>query len=113
MYSKDIVNIVFQKRSEGKTYDQIATNMGMSKCAIQNILTRGKKGSYNKRGRKPILNKGDKLKIKRTVECLSNEGEKVYSNKIQQECNLTVSTRTVQCTLKCMDYKYKRIPKQI
>jgi transposase len=70
------------------------------------------KTDYNrpkkKRGAKPAISKREKTRMKRVCERLSKNDEKVTSKKVQKNCDLTVSTRTIQRTLKKIGYNYKK-----
>ena len=55
------------------------------------------------------LKKAEKLSIKRKISTQENNSQKVTIPKIHHECNLNVSSSTVQRHLKKEDLKYKKV----
>lgn len=113
MYDKNICEIIFNKRNSGQSYKRIADDLGMKKCTIQSILTRRKTGTHKKVGRKSIIVKSQKLKMKRQISTMYDADEKITSSKLKDNCDLPGTLRTVQRCLASMKYKYSKIPQRI
>lgn len=112
MRSEDERRLAKQMKDNGKTYQQIADIMQITRSAAQNLL-RTLKEHKDKRGRNFILNNKYKLRIKRSINVLKNRREKVNSRKIINTCGLICSKRTVQRHLKREGYKYKAVQRNI
>lgn len=107
MYSTEIQNLVSQKRNEGRTYDQIASDIGIPKSAVQSILSRRVNRKKRKVGPKPKIDKTQSLRIKRAIAAINENGEKLNSSKIIDRCDLNVSCSTVQRYMRSKAYVYK------
>lgn len=108
-YERELAN---RLKHEGKTFREISEIMAISISSVQN-LTRKLKCDRKKRGRKFILSGKYKLRIKRSLNKMQLQKQKINSTKIMAECNLVCSKRTVQRHLKLQGLKYKNISKNI
>jgi transposase len=108
MHSREVIDIVKAKRLEGKTIRAIAEDMNLVPSTVHRMVKTDFDRPKKKRGAKCAISKREKTRIKRVCERLAKNEEKVTSKKIQKNCDLTVSTRTIQRTLKKMGYSYKK-----
>jgi transposase len=108
MHSREVIDIVKAKRDEGQTIHRIADDMNLSPSTVYSMIKNDYNKPKKKRGAKPALKKREKVRIKRACERLRQAEEKVTSKKIKKNCDLEVSTRTIQRTLKKMGYAYKK-----
>ena len=87
--------------------------MGITKRSARHISSYSYKTHYNKRGQKCKITPKWKLSIKRAVKNLELEGKKVNCTKIKQDCNLKLSTRTIQRYMLKQGMAYKHSKNQI
>lgn len=113
MLPKSLIDLIKKKRLDGESLSSIAEHLRLSKATVQFVV----KNNYNKKkkktGPKRKLNKAALLRMKRQVEMINQSGCKVSSRKIKNECELNVSLRTVQRSLKSLGYIYKKASQEI
>jgi len=100
-------------KSDGFTFKEISLVLGISYDAVRNLCHYQTVIHRKKPGTKRKITKKDHLCIKRAIARFKSAGEKVSSPKIKEECQLTVSTKTVQRHLTRVGAKYKRSKNQI
>lgn len=105
--------LVKKLKSEGKSFSKIGSILGISKDSAKNFFKYKLKYHRKKPGPKPIIDKRYKLRIKRQMSRLEESGEKVNCTKLQNECDLKLSTRTLQRHFKLEGAKYVKGKQQI
>jgi len=113
MYSKDFVDLVSRKYEELKTYGKVAECLGIKRYTVQTILKRRKVGVHKKPGPKQSIDKSSQLRIKRKFSHMEQSSQKITAKKIVEECDLNVSTRTVQRYFNRQKCKFGHIPQRI
>jgi len=113
MFSDEIKKIAFNLRSQGKSYGEIASILGLTRSAIQNLVNYNKKWHKKKRGPKFSIDKKQSTILKRFIHRENESGNKVNSTKILRYGNLPSSRRTVSRWLKSQDLKYKKEAQRI
>ena len=108
MHSREVIEIVKAKHRDGKVIRTIVDEMNFSPSTVHYMTKTNYERPKKKRGVKPALKKREKTRIKRVCENLVENNERVTSQKIQKNCDLEVSIRTIQRTLKKMRYTYKK-----
>ena len=108
MYPREVIDIVKAKRLEGKTIRTIADYMNFHPSTVDKMVKTDYNRPKKKRGAKAAIAKREKTWIERACERLPKNDEKGTSKKIQNNCDLTVATWTIQRTLKKMGYNYKK-----
>lgn len=106
-------NLAIKWKSEGLSYYEISERLGVSRNVAINLCYYKVGVSTKKRGPKFKLSKYSKLKIKRKISSLEAQSKKVCAPKIKNECELSVSTSTVQRHLRREGLKYKRVVPKI
>ena len=105
-----IRQLIKEKREQKMSLGEIASFLNIPKSTVQYVC----KSTYKKEGRvgRPSkLNKSDKVNIKRTINILKQNRERVTSTKIlQRNPNLEIKKRTLRDILKKMGGKYKKQP---
>lgn len=104
---------VTQLRSQGRSYNEIARITKLSRDCVRGICLNRKVGNPKKRGRKGTLTKAQKLRIKRQISSLKQNGEKVNSSKLIKSCELSASRFAVGRHLKSLNMKYKIVKQTI
>jgi transposase len=105
--------MVLKLKSEGKSYAQIANIMGICRNNAINLYNYRPKLLLKKRGPKFTLQKYDKLKIKRQISFYQLNKEKVNSTKLKTDCNLSLSTRSIQRHMRRSGMHYRKVPSKI
>jgi len=100
-------------KTEGLSYSEISRRLSISRNSAINLCRYNKKRCLKKTGPRQNLTKNMKLSIKRTIEHLQSNFQKINSSKLIAECDLNCSTRTVQSHLKAVGYKYQKIKAEI
>lgn len=109
-----VEKILAQKwKSDGKSYNEIASNLKISKQSARNLCVYKCRKPSLKRGPKFKIDSKAKLRIKREISYLKNEGMKVNSPKLIRNCNLNVSKWTCQRYMKRVNYKYTTCQKKL
>ena len=109
-YQRELVK---KLRNEKKSFTEIGRIMGLSRHIIGKLY-RYKRVSHAKRsGRKPFLKSVHHLAIKRSLSHLIDQGKKVNSTVVKNECHLEMSTRTVRRYLSKIGMKYTNVRKEI
>ena len=111
--SNEIISIVKKLRGEGKSYNIISKTLGITKSQVQYALHRKLKVIKKKKGPPKKIGKAAVVSIKRNLSKLTETGERVNSTKIKRDLSLNVSTRTVQRTMKSLQFKYQKVSKYI
>ena len=113
MKSDYLRKLVFKLNAEGKSYTEIANNLDISRNEVINLCIYVPRLNKKKRGPKCKLSKADKLRIKRKIASLENSHQRITSNNLKNECDLTVSRRTVRRHMKNINMKFRKITKKI
>lgn len=113
MYSKEISDLVFEKRADGQTLKEISSDIKIPISAVQSILSRRVGRTKRKPGPKSKLSKKHVLQIKRAINSISESREKLNAPKIISRCDLDVSISTVQRHLRSKGLIYKSPTKSI
>lgn len=100
-------------RANGKTCKEISRKTKFSMECVKSICRQRKVNITKKRGRKPLLTKAQKLRIKRQIFNLKEKGQKVNTTKLRKSCDLEVSRQTISRHLTILKLKYKKIKKMI
>jgi len=103
----------FEYKEQGKTYESISKKMNIHIDCIRSICRKRKTLHQKKRGRKFSLSKRDKLAIKRQINLLKTNKEKVNSSKIKINLNLSASRHTICRHIKELGLKYAKIKKML
>lgn len=111
--NKSKKEVIKYLKETGLTYSEISRKLGISKCAVRHECVYKHNTNPKKRGPKFKIENKDKLRIKREIANLKKSEVRVNSRKLVTNCNLNVSTRTVQRYLKSVDLKYKKARSQI
>ena len=109
-YDRIMVN---KLRIEKKSFTEIGQIMGLSRHVVRKLYTYKRVSHPKKRGKKLILKPQDKLAIKRCASQLTEQGKKVTSPVLKNECRLEVSTRTIQRHLHKIGMKFTNVKKTI
>lgn len=110
MKSLELRSIVLNFKSEKKSYTEIANLLNISRNEVINLCNYMPKESKLKRGPKYKIQKSEKLCIKRKIASLQNIQQRITSNKLKKECDLSVSSRTIRRHINSMNMSYKKIP---
>lgn len=113
MRSNSERKIAKSMKLDGKSYNEIASILNVTRDVARNFCRNLKVNFSRKRGPKQKIGKKNKLRIKRAICSFKDRGVKVNSTKIIKECDLSVSPVTVQRYLKKSKYKYRKAKKQI
>ena len=105
--------LVMDLKCEGKSFQEIANIMKISRNSVSNLYYYDKNPTKMKRGPKFKIKDYEKLRIKRQIAQYRKTEEKINSPKIKKACYLNVSTRSIQRHLKCQGYAYKKSKFQI
>ena len=112
MLPKVIHDLVHRKRKSNESYMKIASDLHLKKATVVSICSR--KGKIKKKtGIKPKINDRTSRLIKKTLQRMLDNGDKITSNFIIKQCNLSISKSTVQRFLHQNNYVYKNVRKQI
>ena len=68
MHSKELIEIVKQKRASGASYGIIGQEMGLKRASVQSIVNNNKK--KKRQGRPPIIKTRKSMQIKRCLKTL-------------------------------------------
>lgn len=113
MRSKVEKDLAIKLRHQGNSYRQISNILSVSKDVARN-LCRKVNENKNKTGPKSKISKYNQLSIKREVMLLKCNSEKVNSAKIQRNCGLNVSRRTIRRYLSNkLLLKYRKISQKM
>ena len=113
MKSDYLRKLVFKLNAEGKSYTEIANNLDISRNEVINLCNYMPRLNKKKRGPKCKFSKADELRIKRKIASLENSHQRITSNNLKNECDLTVSRRTVRRHMKNINMKFRKITKKI
>lgn len=113
MYPKAIIEKVKELFERGDGVRQIAHSMAIPVSSVHKLVHNDYNKSKKMRGPKPKLNRRQKTRIKKEVRRLCAQNECVTSRKIKDNCELTVSTRTVRRALKEQGFSYQRVKQQL
>ena len=95
MLPKAIHNVVHRKRKNNESYMKIASDLHLKKATVVSICSR--KGKIKKKtGIKPKINNRTSRLIKKTLQRMLDNGDKITSKFIIKQCNLSISKSTVQ-----------------
>ena len=104
---------ILQMHNSGSSYNSISKKLHLTKECIKSICRQRKVRLPKTRGRKKLLTKAEKLRIKRKISSLKDIGSKINSKKLINECDLLVSRSTVSRHLKQQNLKYLNVKKVI
>lgn len=113
MHSTEFRSLAKKWKENGATYNEIGRRLEISKKSAINLCQYKLKKLKKKTGPKNKITKKLQLKMKREISNILNSGQKVFSQKIIQNCDLLVSKRTVQRHLKKNNYVYQSASTQI
>jgi len=113
MRSKFEIASAKRLRDDGLTFKEISQILGISIHSARGLCVNKRISNLKKRGPKFKLNSYCKLKVKRCISALKNDGQKVNCTKIKNACNLNISTRTIQRHLSKMCFTYKKAKSQL
>lgn len=113
MHSEEIKNLVFLKRSNGSTMQQIADDLELNVSSIFSILNRKSNNFKRKTGPKKKIENKHNLSITRYVNRKIKEGDKVTCSNIVNDLELPCSSETVRRHLRLKEYKFHNIPQKI
>ena len=103
-------SLVLELIAKGNGYKKISKHTRVQvRDVIRKICIRKDRKKPMKRGPKFLLEKCDKLKIKRYIARLNGLHEKANCTKFISECLLQISPSTVQRHLRALDLRYKRV----
>jgi len=106
-------NYIFYLRKEGWSYTRISEKVKISRNVVIGICRKRTVTKSLKRGPKCKLNAAYKLRLKRQICSLRDNGAKVNCNKLIKSCNIPVSRFTISRYLKEEGLKYKKIRKSL
>lgn len=104
---------ILKYKLAGITYKEIGEKVNISKECARSVCRQRKVNCPKKRGRKLLLSKAHKLRIKRQISKFKERGQKINTRKLINECDLTVSRYTVSRHLKERNMKYRKVKKTI
>lgn len=113
MLSNENKKKIFELREKKMGYKKISKFLNLTRDNVRNVLKSKCKLNCLKRGPKPRLNKTLKLRIKRCINTFKNNCQKINCSKVKNECNLDLSTRTLQRHMKTSGLYYKKIKRNI
>lgn len=113
MRSEDEKLRILSLHEGGSGYKQIAKKLGLSRDTVRGICLKRKVSNPKKRGRKSLITKPSKLRIKRRLSYLKDQCQKVTCRKIINECDLNISRFTMGRYMKKINQRYKKIKKRI
>lgn len=113
MHSEVEKQYVKRLRESGKSFKEIAEMLNLTINTCITMVHYKNKTYKMKRGPKSKLSKTDKLSVKREISRLKNNQEKVNCSKLKENCNLDVSTRTLQRHMINLKLKYRNKQKRI
>ena len=112
MLPKAIHDLVHRKWKNNESYMKIATDLHLKIATVVSICSR--KGKIKKKtGIKPKVNDRTSRLIKKTSQRMLDNGDKITSNFIIKQCNLSLSKSAVQRFHHQNNYVYKNVRKQI
>lgn len=109
MIPNEIKKIIYEKRTNGKSYGSIAKELHLSRSTVQKIIVR-RKNMCKKRGPKERISKFEKRRIRSFITDQFNQGKKVSCKQIVENFNLNVHRTTILRVLRCLKYNYKNLP---
>jgi len=112
MYDEIIVRNIKNLKEKGKSYKEISEMIGISKASVWWILNKRKKGLHQKPGPKPKINSRLSTRIKRYVEKMNLDGQKVNCNVVKNELHLDVKRRTLNDWFNKKNYICKSHPQK-
>lgn len=113
MKSNDMRLTVQRLKKEGKSYNQIAKILGITRSSARSLVIYKLKTNKKKVGRKNKITKRESLVLKREIALLNEQQEKVNSKKLIKNLGLNISPRSVHRHLLKLDFKYKKATNQI
>lgn len=113
MLSEVEKNFIIGLYRKGSGYKEISKITGKTRDTVRGICLRSGNRFASKRGPKFLLKKYDKLKIKRCINSLKSRNEKVNSRKVQENCSLLISRRTIRRHINSLGLKYRNMKKKI
>lgn len=90
MWSEKIRNVAENLRNAGKSYNEIATILNISKQSARNLCLYKPKSIKKKTGPKDKINGFTSYRIRREVNNLKKSEQKVTTTKIIQNCKLDI-----------------------
>lgn len=112
MYSNDLKHKVVQLREDGLSYRKIAQILHLS-VSVVHYMCKKRNNIDKKRGPKSKISTKYSRKIKRSLQKMVNNNEKITARKVIDSESLNVSKSTVQRYLRSNFYQYGAIKKEI
>ena len=113
MRSEAEIKIIKDLKADGKTFQEIADILNLSRSSVTHLYYYDRKILKAKRGPKKKIRSFEKLRIKRQVAQYKKSKEKVNATKIKRSCYLQMSTRSIQRHFKSEGYRYTRAKSEI
>lgn len=114
MISQDLKNLIINNFREYKSYRKVASLCKVSPNTVRNCVLGLHKKEKSKPGPKPLIDRRQKVSLKRKIESLATDGQQVTARKLMNECSITnASIRTVRRTLHSMRYLYKEAQRKV
>lgn len=113
MHSKEIIQLVKEKSKQGLSEMKISELLNIKKSTVHYMIHNNYERFKMKPGNKSKLTKFDKLKMKRIVDELLQNDVPVTALKVSREIDTQVSKRTMQRSLKSLNYKFGKCKKSI
>lgn len=108
MLDQGLKRLILNQYSEYKSYRKVAQNCQVSPNTVRNLVLGLHKEDKKRPGPKPLINRRQKVNIKRKVDGLVSAGQQVTARKVMDECAIdNASVRTVRRTLRSMRFVYK------
>ena len=96
-------------KCEGYGFKEISNIIGITYDAARNLCQYKAVKHHKKRGTKPRITMKTSMCIRRAIAGFKSVGAKVTSSKIEAQCILNVSPKTIQRHMTKICAKYRRI----
>lgn len=109
MLSNEVKKEIVHLHNTGMSYRKIGEKFSKTKKAIEKVIKRYNK-PLKKRGRKRIIDKNDRRRIRSYIMTKNMAKEKVTCIDIKHHLNLKANRMTIFRELKTMNYNYGKLP---
>lgn len=106
-------NIAINLKRQNYSYFKIGSMLGISKDSARNLCVYRTNNNPKKRGPKFKIMPKENLRLKRTISNLMVAGQKINCTKLMDNCELSISKRTLQRHMMKSDMIYMKIKSQI
>ena len=113
MHTKEFIDKVRMQFFQLGNYRKVARNLNLAPSSVKYIVENDYDKYKSKRGPKKIISNKENSLIRREVNRLKQQKEKVTSTKVLRNLNISCSPKTIQRELRTMNFIYKKNKKKI